>query len=825
MTDTNDSIQFNWKDSAYRFTKPVRYYKSNDPYYWEVDNIPIKQLEENVLWLRDQFSSFEISGIQREQFMELKPQAAPNRQVSVLPGKFIGRVNDAYNKGITTMEKMVYESMDPNQQRKIRFNVSTDLLNRIAGDIIGDPIYNNGLYEHLQHHDVSPYGSPSLAWRNVGPEQITDIPKNKLARWRQSTTSDTSIERLSQQSVEFTRRWGGVARTALVNVKDTLTIDVPPFDANDYNNKLSYTPTIRFDLLFLYTHPIDAKTTTIAKPSGAGPTTITAPRLGIVKGAGVLSLKGEGPFLNYSSKTSDAGFFSESTFNSNIGNNQAFFSGDESINSQTGNYQIASPISDLTQTDSGINNKFGNFPSPDDLMNLAPLIQEDIENSFSLIGQSVLPLAYIVVRKNATEIVPSDIIDIRPFFRTTELAYNERSGIAAAFPPLSLANPAVGKTELNTAVLKAVAHVKEYVDESIAANAGGGGGADVDTGAGDDTGPAPPTIRGSVITNGTICGGTLWGPEGAVLNLAARYDLYGVTSGTGGIVDETKAVEVLNKAGLNGLTELPRYPGWDLGTWTTQGVNTGVGTYTLDYCNDAVLYGKDRNQPGWAGALEDGPEKSYLAGITGVQSKVFQTTQGVGGSSPNQYYYDSEKIIRFVRKRLEVELPSTDYVDFDVTCNFLNCFVNQRATSTMTSSDNQGYYIEKLGISGNKAKFNIVVPIPRDPSRTQAILAPECDIAARQSNRPGVAVLLSNITTLNAEDTYQDRDRMTYPNAPSDDVQDRTYYKLNKKSKALPGPTYVFYPTVSFVVYGYKSIRPGNIIYDTDSATSTSLLT
>ena len=41
-------------DSAYQFTDPVRTFKANDPYYWEVDNIPIEQLQENCLWLKDQ---------------------------------------------------------------------------------------------------------------------------------------------------------------------------------------------------------------------------------------------------------------------------------------------------------------------------------------------------------------------------------------------------------------------------------------------------------------------------------------------------------------------------------------------------------------------------------------------------------------------------------------------------------------------------------------------------------------------------------------------------------------------------------------------------
>ena len=43
-------------DSVFRFTDPLRYFKANDPYYFEVDNIPLKQLQENCLWLKDQLT-------------------------------------------------------------------------------------------------------------------------------------------------------------------------------------------------------------------------------------------------------------------------------------------------------------------------------------------------------------------------------------------------------------------------------------------------------------------------------------------------------------------------------------------------------------------------------------------------------------------------------------------------------------------------------------------------------------------------------------------------------------------------------------------------
>jgi hypothetical protein len=35
-------MAINYFESSNRYTAPVRYFKANDPYYYEVDNIPIK---------------------------------------------------------------------------------------------------------------------------------------------------------------------------------------------------------------------------------------------------------------------------------------------------------------------------------------------------------------------------------------------------------------------------------------------------------------------------------------------------------------------------------------------------------------------------------------------------------------------------------------------------------------------------------------------------------------------------------------------------------------------------------------------------------------
>ena len=73
---------YTFADSQYRFIEPIRYFKANDPYYFEVDNLPLKQLQENCLWLRDQLrtisgerSNNESLEIKRKDFDELRPYA------------------------------------------------------------------------------------------------------------------------------------------------------------------------------------------------------------------------------------------------------------------------------------------------------------------------------------------------------------------------------------------------------------------------------------------------------------------------------------------------------------------------------------------------------------------------------------------------------------------------------------------------------------------------------------------------------------------------------------------------------------------------------
>src|SRR5690242_6666290 len=100
----------NFAPSTHKFTAPIRLFKSNDPYFFQADNIPLSQLIENDLWLRDQITGSVggggSNGIDRSGFTELLPfSTGVDNLVRVNPGRFIGRVNDASQTPILTFPK------------------------------------------------------------------------------------------------------------------------------------------------------------------------------------------------------------------------------------------------------------------------------------------------------------------------------------------------------------------------------------------------------------------------------------------------------------------------------------------------------------------------------------------------------------------------------------------------------------------------------------------------------------------------------------------------------------------------------------------------
>jgi len=489
------------KESSHKFIDPVRYFKENDPYYWEVDNIPLKQLQENCLWLKDQIEIIlGESGLGRSSFTELQPYTTgDNNIVKVRKGRFTARINDAYSlTPLQKIEKLTTSSFDIS---KFTINPSgltpNELINKLS-DVISESSYNlNGLIERTLSWPTSKNVADSNVVGFEAYDQFNTSPLPKfvtqdLGKWpllQNLPFLNEFLQRddpatLQQMSIEFCRQFRGVARTAIVDVPEDLEIEIPDFDVNDfgyYNESgqfiLFENPSVRIDLLFIYSKPVDSDVTTIASFGGNNTARIiTKPTLGLVRGAGVLLSK-----------------------NTNI-------DGVESVNSLDGegNSQILAQIADSNIPTNGFQdlNVHGSFPSPDDLMNLAPLISEKLQqNDPRLIGQTILPVAYVVVRNNqllSAEGVPVintvDVIDIRPFFRTTELTYNERAGIAAAVPSPSLANPVATKF----VVEENIKNIKTYSDETFEKK-------------------GKFFTHPKIIAAGYILGGTTYGPEGQLI--------------------------------------------------------------------------------------------------------------------------------------------------------------------------------------------------------------------------------------------------------------------------------------------------------------------
>mgnify|MGYP003151534409 CR=1 FL=1 len=54
FADAQGKGTITYKSSSHQFTDPIRLFKANDPYYWEIDNVPLQQIQESMLWLKDQ---------------------------------------------------------------------------------------------------------------------------------------------------------------------------------------------------------------------------------------------------------------------------------------------------------------------------------------------------------------------------------------------------------------------------------------------------------------------------------------------------------------------------------------------------------------------------------------------------------------------------------------------------------------------------------------------------------------------------------------------------------------------------------------------------
>jgi hypothetical protein len=502
------NINFLNPTNPFRFTDPIRKFKENDPYHYTVDNIPLKQLEENILWVKNVLDNATVDiedgkdGVYRENFMELKPEVkneGPANIVYVNPGRFTARINDAYN--LTPLQVIarvrgrdvgVLNEWDvASKGNEILSGVLEKFKSSLADDAFGmngltdrsfvNPftLNNDYIFNYIPlDGDVSPFsytafnlslgeeypnffnmlwGSMGSLSRGIISPRVSDWIGQDVALSGDAYAISQNGRSLFYADAEFVKRWRGVARTAVVDVPFTLSTTIEAFDPQDFkyiqqdgseNFSLSSSVNSRIDLLFIYSKPIDQTGTYISEyefsdpvsafgnsPDEQSPRRLTKAELGIVQGAGLEVDFSEG-----------AKWF--------------FANAEGSMNRP----EIVAHAADQSNTSLGFQslNIHGSFPSPDDLMNLSPMIAEWLpKKHIALVGQTILPIAYIVVRNDATvngivNLTNNDILDIRPFFRTAELSYNERAGIAAALPSLSLANPVATESYVENEIKKVI---------------------------------------------------------------------------------------------------------------------------------------------------------------------------------------------------------------------------------------------------------------------------------------------------------------------------------------------------------------------------------
>ena len=516
--------------TPYSFTQPIRYYKANDPYYYELDNLPIKQLEENILYVKGLIeggtggapgtggnpgsgyltadSEIDINNIK-----QLKPKAGGGRTVTVNAGRFVSRVNDAFDIA-KPLNNLVFGTT-PNATQigipNIDQSWTETQRNAVWDAFVGTPAANksynvNGLESWYTFHSTP--GTMGSAWATTYGAPYTQMyphyegtqgygtafrwPGPSIAGHLSPTVWGAvgySVDTLPTVHLAFVQMWRGVFRTSVVEFPDA-SIEIPAWDDNDFwyrtqnDEEVQITADQRIDLLVAYSLPIDSSSTTISNyetgfcnGSIPSPKTLTTPTLGLVRGAGV------GIWKN---NTTDPLAIET-------------VEGCDSPAGPAGSARITANVSDKeTTANVGIKRingsvVHGSFPSPDDLLNNAPTLALGVDKgAWGLIGQAALPLAYVVVTKGQATITANDIIDIRPFLRTTEFTYNERAGIAAANPPLSFANPAIGAFQLQTAI-----------DATL--NAGGEGVVDVN--------------NGRAIYTDYVMGGLAYGVEGTLLTM------------------------------------------------------------------------------------------------------------------------------------------------------------------------------------------------------------------------------------------------------------------------------------------------------------------
>lgn len=734
---------FTFADSQYRFIEPVRFFKANDPYYWEVDNIPLKQLQENCLWLRDQIQKASSSSgggpgttgdIKRSDFDELKPYATgSDRIIRVRPGRFTARINDIGSNPLAQYIESPSDSV-PNTDTFTIYNGNntSNTLNQIVYNslekfksILGQNAQNlNGLTERTFTRAIQDLNTPSqyalttsdaLSYTFPGGSILSPFVYSQVIfPWVTSlvdayysvkdyddAATTIGFNKLPLLESVFIKRWRGVARTAIVDVPSELSVEVPIFDGNDFyyydsnGNKVIQASAGRIDLVFIYSKPVDASSSTVFKNGSV--TQITEPVLGIVRGAGL------GPVLT---PLPNQAFGTASVVTT------AFDSaGNPRIQAHAADAEQTGTIGFLSSSGTGqVSTVKGSFPSPDDLLNLSPLICNELEsNAIELVGQSILPVAYVFVPSVPTVVAGidvvdiEDVIDIRPFFRTAELSYNERAGIAAAIPQISLANPVVGKAELNREIWK----ISKYLEDRIEQN----------NQVGDSFNP--PFIAAA----GYIFGGWQYGPEAVILKHEALKGGVGTTTAESEINTIKQRIATTYGFGLAGLDfsgfqKIPDMPQWEIADWATTLPDSGNYPYDRLY----VAINKAVGSPNSDNMSTGSYTESFIRAGSNTRKYNVQFPNlwlGDGQSHAQHIWAHGGSISTsnrtnfftfYVKKTINFSRPS-NLEDFDIEIDYINCSMIRSGIFTDRESNYMRARLRSHWIEKSESSFTIYVPI------------------------------------------------------------------------------------------------------------------
>ena len=353
--------------------RAIRLYQPNDPYYWQVDNLPLTDLLDNDIVLEERIGFLEAA---------VKGLADSNK------GSFgLGALADLK----AWSEPAAGESQN-----------------------FGKVFVRPGKFTARMQLPAS----RESGWRMMRDDD--DNFNNTSFAGEQGLNSTT----LTSDFVRYTR---GMGRTSVVELYPDFdgsdkSVLIESFDATEFNSNSA--PVERLDLVYIKaTGALDTDHTNIGIPLAS---------LGIIKGA-------------YFRTDSGAGLQS---------NGSRF---------ETATGRVAGRMTGMAASEITTGTNFGSVPSPDDLTNLAWHRRESSPTPGSTVGWNnilqynvetqaafTLPVAYVRVPQGYTAGQPiptANVIDIRPFFRSTELSYSERAAIVASYAPNG-SNPFVTDSRL-----------------------------------------------------------------------------------------------------------------------------------------------------------------------------------------------------------------------------------------------------------------------------------------------------------------------------------------------------------------------------------------